>query len=514
MAKFLILWLLLVAPALAQGNLVTRWRAATTSEGRTAQQLLQSDPIHQRLASYVNETYKLPRNLPVVYSQEGKINAWYSPSQHQITVSYDLVVFLVKFFRKRGLPNPEERARETVAFILLHELGHALIHELDLPVVGREEDAADEFATLISLQLLGSQGTQMALTSAQWFSLMGQSQTVLQEVPFWDEHSLDKQRFFKILCLIYGSNPTANEAIVKPLVPYTRLRVALERHSKKVERWQRLLGPQARLHRVFPDPTKPRSLNVQKQETLLPQDELMRVAHFTSLAADLNRWFRLPKNLTVVYRATQMDKNFFLPMTGQLLMSREFFQSAQQRLAQRLPQPQQAETMRALESFSLLQEFSLALIYDCDLAITGEPEDAAAELTLMMVVTHPQLRSLAIPMSRWYETLAADQVNVLQLKYWSESALDQQRFYDLLGYLYWADPVTYAALAKKFEPKRLQKLGWEYRLKKRNWQRLLKPYTDSLLSQDVVQGFFVGNDLIGNDLAVGWDIGGLLLLHR
>jgi len=31
-------------------------------------------------------------------------------------------------------------------FVLTHELGHALIGEMDLYVLGREEDAADTFA--------------------------------------------------------------------------------------------------------------------------------------------------------------------------------------------------------------------------------------------------------------------------------------------------------------------------------------------------------------------------------
>jgi hypothetical protein len=35
-------------------------------------------------------------------------------------------------------------------FVALHELGHALVGQLRLPVLGREEDAADYFATLAS----------------------------------------------------------------------------------------------------------------------------------------------------------------------------------------------------------------------------------------------------------------------------------------------------------------------------------------------------------------------------
>ncbi|MEK9752119.1 MAG: DUF4344 domain-containing metallopeptidase, partial [Rhodospirillaceae bacterium] len=49
---------------------------------------------------------------------------------------------------------PEERHQSrtfvtgNVVFTLLHEAGHALIHMLDLPTLGREEDAADNLAAL------------------------------------------------------------------------------------------------------------------------------------------------------------------------------------------------------------------------------------------------------------------------------------------------------------------------------------------------------------------------------
>jgi hypothetical protein len=36
-------------------------------------------------------------------------------------------------------------------FTLHHELGHALIDQLDLPVLGREEDAVDHLATIMML---------------------------------------------------------------------------------------------------------------------------------------------------------------------------------------------------------------------------------------------------------------------------------------------------------------------------------------------------------------------------
>ena len=50
-------------------------------------------------------------------------------------------------------------------FVLLHEMGHVLIAEMKLPVLGREEDAADTFAALAMLKV-GTSFSQRVLAAA------------------------------------------------------------------------------------------------------------------------------------------------------------------------------------------------------------------------------------------------------------------------------------------------------------------------------------------------------------
>ena len=38
-------------------------------------------------------------------------------------------------------------------FVMAHEMGHALINQMDMPVLGREEDAADSFAIVTALKM-------------------------------------------------------------------------------------------------------------------------------------------------------------------------------------------------------------------------------------------------------------------------------------------------------------------------------------------------------------------------
>jgi Putative metallopeptidase len=77
--------------------------------------------------------------------------------------------------RYRGLsPKDRQGLAEFVAgnmlFALLHEAGHAVVNELGLPVLGREEDAADSFAAT-RLIIAGSASPDRVLAEAAkgWF---------------------------------------------------------------------------------------------------------------------------------------------------------------------------------------------------------------------------------------------------------------------------------------------------------------------------------------------------------
>ena len=107
-----------------------------------------------------------------------------------------------------------------VEFTLLHEMGHLLIAELGLPVLGREEDAADQLG-FISLFL--SSGRQRdadfyakLLDVADYWRLEWQRpKPESEEVYVWGSHGLDAQRFYNLACLIYGSDPDHLEWIPK-----------------------------------------------------------------------------------------------------------------------------------------------------------------------------------------------------------------------------------------------------------------------------------------------------------
>ena len=99
-------------------------------------------------------------------------------------------------------------------FVLGHEAGHAVIREMGLPVVGREEDAADFFSTLMALTCDEGFGDRVLANAALGWFLSDRRDRRDQRRPdhdaeanYYGEHGMDLQRAYNVVCLMVGSNP-------------------------------------------------------------------------------------------------------------------------------------------------------------------------------------------------------------------------------------------------------------------------------------------------------------------
>jgi hypothetical protein len=93
-------------------------------------------------------------------------------------------------------------------FAINHELGHALVSEMGLPVLGKEEDAVDAYAVLVMLAI-GDSVSERVLneTVSGWFLDAKRNAVEGTRVPFYDAHSVDQRRAYDIICLMVGSDP-------------------------------------------------------------------------------------------------------------------------------------------------------------------------------------------------------------------------------------------------------------------------------------------------------------------
>ena len=93
---------------------------------------------------------------------------------------------------------------------LFHEAGHMLVTLYSLPMVAREEDAADNLASVIML-VAESEIYDLAMSDTIYGYFLSEEESVgddpYPEDVFWDEHSLDRQRAYQMLCLMVGNDP-------------------------------------------------------------------------------------------------------------------------------------------------------------------------------------------------------------------------------------------------------------------------------------------------------------------
>ena len=136
-------------------------------------------------------------------------------------------------------------------YVLLHELAHALIHDFDIPILGREEDAADTLATLVLLSKHHSsdpddkRALAMLLVATDAWTVMWQKEREQNaDFKFWDRHAISAQRYFNIVCLIYGSDPSEFAEFAKTFrLPPDRAEWCEEEFDYASRASKRLLAP-------------------------------------------------------------------------------------------------------------------------------------------------------------------------------------------------------------------------------------------------------------------------------
>lgn len=204
--------------------------------------LFEQNRVFEEVAAGLNKTIRIPTSVDINTVDCNTINAFYDPNNKRIIVCYELVSYFLGIFKGKAKNDTElgNAVLGALIFAFFHEAGHGLIHILDLAAVGREEDSVDQLATLILISA-GDEGVAMALSGAYWFQLQSEGG---HKTPFWDEHAFDGQRFYNILCLIYGSDPKKYQKFVESgNLPKDRAARCSEEYAKINKAWEKLLQP-------------------------------------------------------------------------------------------------------------------------------------------------------------------------------------------------------------------------------------------------------------------------------
>jgi len=134
-------------------------------------------------------------------------------------------------------------------FVLLHEMAHATITEMGLPVLGRGEDAADSFADTRLIKLGSAFSDRVVAAAAEgWFLADRRDQKEGNTVPFYDEHGLNQVRAYLIVCYIVGADKKKfNELARETKLPEDRQDSCAGDYSKAANSWDLILKPHLRV---------------------------------------------------------------------------------------------------------------------------------------------------------------------------------------------------------------------------------------------------------------------------
>ena len=114
----------------------------------------------------------------------------------------------------RQMKEAEQFAANNSLFVLYHEVAHLLVDQLGLPVLGKEEDAADNMASYTLLEKHSSASDRVISDAAYGWLLSGKAYgSDFEDSDFYDSHGFDKQRAYQIVCLMVGSNDETFDSI-------------------------------------------------------------------------------------------------------------------------------------------------------------------------------------------------------------------------------------------------------------------------------------------------------------
>ena len=154
----------------------------------------------------------------------------------------------VKDVPRAKLKATTEFTAGNMLFVLLHETAHGLISDLGLPVLGREEDAADAFATVTMLHMKNEFTHRTLMNAAKsWMINARRSRETGETEVYYDVHGLDLQRAYNILCLMVGSDPEQFEDLANEVnMPEDRQGTCQGDYSNASWSWERALKPYLR----------------------------------------------------------------------------------------------------------------------------------------------------------------------------------------------------------------------------------------------------------------------------
>lgn len=203
--------------------------------------------------------------------------------------------------------------------IYYHELGHALIDILKLPIFGQEEDAADVLSAVLIHDIF-TEETAVRIAYATAVGFLGDASlrdAGQREEAFWDVHGPDLQRYYTFVCLFYGANPDQRRQVARDLeLPDGRIETCEEEFEQASNSW----GPV--IDRLTENGGG-RSIRFLADHRVDNYGKLVGEV-IGSEVASMNKDMSLPKRLLVRVESCGTVNAFYDTKTREIIMCTEF----------------------------------------------------------------------------------------------------------------------------------------------------------------------------------------------
>jgi len=200
---------------------------------------------HRALESLrqIYSAFRLPENLYVkTLGCDGVPNAYFFRENDRptIRICYEYLEQVENNLPQQTTPSgvtAHEALVGQLLFAFSHEMGHAVYDIFDIAVFGRQEDAADQFATYVLLQFGGERAHRL-IKGAAWSykgvmkNFKEQAQVTTSLAAFSSDHGLPQQRFYNLACTAYGYDPKIFEEVLDDdILPQHRAKVCKYEYS-------------------------------------------------------------------------------------------------------------------------------------------------------------------------------------------------------------------------------------------------------------------------------------------
>ena len=168
--------------------------------------------VEARVLEQVQEIlspFRLPKPLPISIESCGKSDARYLYDEARIKICYEYIDDIWKDIPTETTPagvTPIDAIVGPLADAFFHEFGHAIFDLHKIPVLGREEYAADTMSAMLMLFLAKGEARRLIMGAAYWYTDDLETNVTLKPKEFSSVHGTPHQRFFNLLCIAYGAN--------------------------------------------------------------------------------------------------------------------------------------------------------------------------------------------------------------------------------------------------------------------------------------------------------------------